>query len=328
MNEFVIPEIVALSGGLAARHYPLDRARVLQNSFSQLLSRHLGGLQSGARFETGALLVTGPSGAGKSKEIGDLLGRFNASDTRLPSGEKASFARCVLSSKGGWKDLGKHTLRALGYPIHDKARRTQTEIWNLVVDQAKRKGCIGIHYDEAQHIMRGRGEGELLAILDAFKALMKSHDWPLMLILSGVPELADYVRQEPQLFRLTTRVRFEDIDLTEREDGSLGDYLTLNTILGSYGDKESIEVPDELRDIEFLHRLATAAAFRWGLVFEIVLAALQVAIDRGARELTRQDFDKAWANKTGTAEIASPFSSPNYRSIYRRDRPFEEAYLD
>ncbi|OOY07758.1 ATP-binding protein [Thioclava sp. F36-7] len=151
MNEFVIPEIVALSGGLAARHYPLGRARILQNSFSQLLSRHIGGLQSGARFETGALLVTGPSGAGKSKEIGDLLGRFNASDTRLPSGEKASFACCVLSSKGGWKDLGKHTLRALGYPIHDKARRTQTEIWNLVVDQAKRKGCIGIHYDEAQH---------------------------------------------------------------------------------------------------------------------------------------------------------------------------------
>lgn len=328
MNEFIIPEVVALSGDLAARHYPLDRARVLQHSFSQLLSRHLGGLQSRTRFETGALLVTGQSGAGKSKEIGDLLGRFNASDTRLPSGEKASFACCVLSSKGGWKDLGKHTLRALGYPIDDKARRTQTEIWNLVVDQAKRKGCIGIHYDEAQHIMRGRGQGELLVILDAFKALMKSHDWPLMLILSGVPELADYIRQEPQLFRLTTRVRFENIDLAERDDGSLGDYLTLNTILGSYADKVAIDVPDELRELEFLHRLATAAAFRWGLVFEIVLAALQVAIGRGARELTRQDFDRAWADKTGAVEISSPFSNPNYKSVYRRDRPFEEAYLD
>lgn len=328
MNEFVIPEIVDLSGGLAARHFPLARARALQDSFSRLVSRHIGGMCSGQRFESEALLVTGPSGAGKSKEIGDLLTRFNASCAQLPSGLPAKFITCVLSSKGTWKDLGKHTLHAMGYPINERARRTQTEIWDLVATQARLQGCIGIHYDEAQHILRDKGRAEVLAILDAFKSLIKGRDWPLMLILSGVPELAGYVREEPQLFRLVTRVRFEDIDLTPREDGEPGEYTVLNDIVGSYALRMGVKVANDLHDSEFLHRLATAAAFRWGIVIQLVIAALEHATAEGNPILTREAFDATWASKTGTAEIASPFSHVAYQTVYRRDGPFESQFQD
>jgi hypothetical protein len=323
MNPFIIPEIVELNTQIAPRHFPLRRASVLQNSFSRMLSRHIGGLQSGQRFETGSLLVTGLSGSGKSKEIGDLLHRFHESATLLPSGQTAKFAGCVLDSKGGWKGLGKATLRALGYPIDEKTRRTQSEIWDLVVAQAELRGFVGIHYDEAQHIMRGRGEGELLAILDSFKTLMKSHQWPLMLILSGVPELENYVRQEPQLFRLMSRVRFEEITLSTDTSGLADDYSVINEIIGSYAIDAGLGVSEDLRSIDFLHRLATAAAFRWGILIEMTLMALDVAKVGGAEKLTRAHFDRAWFNKTGMNEIVSPFSHPGYETMYRRDRPFE-----
>lgn len=326
MNEFVIREIADLSGGLAVRHFPLARAHALQDSFSRLISRHIGGMRSGQRFESEALLVTGSSGTGKSKEIGDLLTRFNGSCALLPSGIPAKFITCVLSSKGTWKDLGKHTLHAMGYPINERARRTQTEIWDLVTTQAKLQGCIGIHYDEAQHILRDKGRSEVLTILDAFKSLIKGRDWPLMLILSGVPELANYVREEPQLFRLVTRVRFEDIDLNPRDDGDLGDYLVLNEIVGSYALKLGVEVAEDLRGTDFLHRLATAAAFRWGIAIEMVIAALAHTTERGLPALTREAFDAVWAAKTGIAEIASPFSNTAYRTVYRREDLFESQF--
>ena len=138
----------------------------------------LGRLQSGKGFEARSLLVTGRSGSGKTAEISDMLNRFNETAVRMPDGKDARFASCALEAKGSWKDLGRKTLHALGYPITNKTRRTQFEIWDLVFKQAKLLGVVGIYYDETQHIMRGKSDAEVLSVLDAFKTLMKSQSRP------------------------------------------------------------------------------------------------------------------------------------------------------
>ena len=74
----------------------------------------------------------------------------------LPDEQPARFETCVLSATDSWKDLGRRTLRAMGYPIADGARLTQTTIWEQVRTQAQLQGIAGIHYDECQHILRKR----------------------------------------------------------------------------------------------------------------------------------------------------------------------------
>jgi len=324
-NPFIIPSMANLNADLAQRHFPLARGKELQQTFAQLFSRHLGRLQSGKDFEARSLLVTGLSGSGKTAEISDMLSRFNETAVLLPDGKAARFACCVLEAKGTWKDLGRKTLHALGYPINNKTRRTQFEIWELVITQAKLQGVIGIHYDEAQHIMRGKSEAEVLSVLDAFKTLMKSHDWPLMLILSGVPELGDYVQREPQLDRLMTRIEFGEINLASTPGRPAPDYDVLNEIVGSYAISAGLDVDAALPTGDFLHRLATAGAFRWGLVIDMIVDAVAHAVARMEGAVDRSDFVAAWCEKTGMNELATPFTHDSYERMFRRDKPFRAA---
>jgi hypothetical protein len=315
MNEFINPAIVSVSQVANGITYPLDRAVDLQAGLVGIFSRYLGCLQSERRFETEALVVTGHSGSGKTKEIGDLLHRFHMSETLLPSGQAARFVEVLLDSKGGWKDLGKVTLEAMGYPITDKTRKTQTEIWRLVGAQAKMQGIVGIHYDEAQHIFSGKSENEQATILDSFKTLVKSHDCPLILILSGVPELSGYVQNLDQLQRKGIYRNFKDIDFS-RDDKSI------HEIVGSYAIKFDLEVAAELQTADFLHRLASAGAFRWGMVFYITTCAIEVAISAGDRVLTKEHFNEMWVSKTEMHPIATPFTHNDYETMFRREKRF------
>lgn len=154
MNEFIIPSVRETAADTVDRIFPLKRAADLTDPFARVFSHHPGCLANGARFETESILLTGQSGSGKSKEISELLKRFNASEIRLPSGQPARFAECILGGTQGWKGLGRNTNKAIGYPLSDKARLTQVQIWERVVIDAKLAGYVGIHYDEAQHVFR------------------------------------------------------------------------------------------------------------------------------------------------------------------------------
>ncbi|SNR35024.1 ATP-binding protein [Puniceibacterium sediminis] len=318
MNEFVkaaYRDAAANSGG---RLYPLPRASLLKSDFSKVFSTHLGHLIGGGRFEAEGLLVTGQSGSGKTTEIRSLIARFNASEAELPNGAHARFAECVLKGIGSWKDLGRSTAQAVGFPIGEKARLTQSEIWDIVVREAKLAGTIGIHFDEAQHIFREKKSADCLAVLDSFKTLMKSHDWPLMLIFSGVPELEGYMKAEPQLHRLLHRVQFNDVSLPD-------DYKTVHEIVGSYAVRSGVEVDADLMTQDFLDRLVAAGAYRWGVLIDITKRAIAAAQDEGAERLIRDHFTDWWVSKTKTARVATPFTHSDFRSMYRKDHLFLKA---
>ncbi|MEL6692735.1 MAG: ATP-binding protein [Pseudomonadota bacterium] len=318
MSEFVIPEIRETAAFTEDRVFPLKRAVRLKTEFARVFSHHLGSMESGARFETESILVTGQSGSGKTKEIRELLKRFNGSDIALPSGQPARFAECILTGTQGWKDLGRNTIRAIGFPLHEKARLTQAEIWERVVDEAKLAGIVGIHYDEAQHIFRKKNDTDRLAILDSFKTLMKSHDWPLILIFSGVPELSGYLRQEPQLYRLINRIEFEDISLPD-------DFETVHEIVGSYAMKSELQVEDGILTEDFYHRLVAPGAFRWGLTIKLTIGAIGAAKVEGSGMLRADHFIDVWVSKTQANRAATPFTHSGFETMYRRDHPFVEA---
>ena len=259
--------------------------------------------------------MTGPSGAGKTKEISRVVKLFNQSAIPLPDDRTASIVPSVLNRKAGWKYLGRDTLSAMKYPLSEKARLTQPEIWQRVVTQARLQGILGIHYDEVQHIFMGRSEEDVGAILDSFKTLLKSIEWPIMLIMSGVPELAGFVNQLDQVVRKITRVNLEDIDPTS-------DLATLNDIVGSYAIKAGLSASADLSTGDFLHRLAVGSALRWGLAIEITEKALDIAKMEGRGNLTRQHFVAIWTDKTKMHPAATPFTHAGYKTVFRKDAPF------
>lgn len=339
MNPFIIPEVVNAAEDFNGRHFPLKRADDLQSAFAMMFSAHLGCLNSGDVFESEVLMVTGASGAGKTREIHRLLAKFEQSGSKLPSGQPARVLTCVLDRKGGWKDLGKKTLHAMNFKLSPHARLTQTEIWYLVSTQARLQGIIAIHYDETQHILAGKTEGALEEVLDSFKDILKSKSWPLMLVLSGVPELAYYIPQFQQLARKVSHLTFDDIDFSSGEsddspddraardaDASIGCYpddpAAISEIVQNYAMQAGLDMEEDLYSHDFIHRLATSGAFRWGLVFEITTKAIMIALAEDSPNLKRYHFIEMWVSKTGMNRAATPFTHEGYTTMYRRDAPF------
>lgn len=318
MKSFIIDEIVNTSEAFNGRLYPLKRAEELEKAFSEMFSWHLGRMRSGIYFESEVLVVTGSSGAGKTTEIEKLMRDFHAFNAILPNEQSAKIAMCVLDRKGSWKDLGRNTLHAIGYPTSDNARMTQSQISRRIKQQSERQGIVAVWYDEAQHILAKKNEEALIEVLDCFKTMVKGPDWPIMLILSGVPELAGIIPALEQLFRKVTHVRLDDIDFA-------ADAEKVHSIVGSYAIEAGLEGDDALDTEDFLHRLTTVSAFRWGLVIELVMKAVGKAVAEHSSRLKVDHFVQAWVAKTGMNPVATPFTHSGYQTMFRKDKPFQAA---
>ncbi len=95
-----------------------------------------------------------------------------------------------------------------------------------------------------------------------------------MLMLSGVPSLGGYIREEEQLFELLDPISFDPIALGTKSDPHKDpDMLELNKLVFAYADHAAVDFED-LADFDFLERLDFACASRWGLVIELLIAAL------------------------------------------------------
>lgn len=177
------------------------------------------------------------------------------------------------------------------------------------------QGIAAIHYDETQHILAGKTDTAVEEILDCFKSLLKSTSWPLMLILSGVPELNRYVPEFEQLARKVTQVTFEDIDYNNEAQ-------QVSEIVQNYALRAGLEVDDDLLSVDFIHRLTTAEAFRWGLVFSITKKAVMEALKDHSPTLKRDHYVAIWVNKTKMNHATTPFTHEAYETVFRRDAPY------
>lgn len=305
--SFINSQEVQIAGPLKAAHYELSRATALRDAFSRCVTDYYTKASSGKDFEANGLLVTGKSRVGKTRELKHLITEFNEANEKMPDGRPARIVPCLLSGKVTWKDLGKRAAAALDYSI-DSKYRDQNYIWEKVIDQARRHGIIGIHFDECQHVFSNGGEKTNPILLDSFKTLLKDSRWPLMLILSGVPVLSSFVQREEQLARLLRPVTFELID-PERD---------INELMGiaySYADLAGICF-DPLSSIDFFRRLSFACTERWGLVIEMIIDALTTCRMQGENEISIDHFSTAYSRIYGTPPGYSPFTVDDYREHF------------
>lgn len=262
----------------------------------------------GNPVEARSVLVVGDSRQGKSHEIEQLLQQFNDGSVVMPDGRPAKILYCMLSGKISWKDLGVRIVDLLGYKL--KGRRTQADIWEMVIKYAKMQGVVGIHFDECQHVFTDTGHQTNQQILDSFKALLKETRWPLMLILSGIPSLAVQIAKEEQLAYLLRTVRFERINLERKTD-----LEELIQLMYCYADKAGLDVT-ALATRDFLERLAFAGCDRWGLVIELLIEAFTLCQLAEEDACSKDRFSQAFANKYSTPIVYSPFMVSDFRDSF------------
>nr|WP_309504524.1 ATP-binding protein [uncultured Roseovarius sp.] len=308
MTDFVNQNVVEFAVPLKDAHFPFPRGEELFEAMSWCVTDYYTKALIGKPFEARGIMVTGESRQGKSHEIDRLLQKFNDGSVVMPDGRPAKIIHCMLSGKITWKDMGKSILETLGYKI--SGRRTQADIWEMVIKYAKMQGVVGIHFDECQHVFTDTGHQTNQQILDSFKTLLKETRWPLMLILSGIPGLALQIAKEEQLAFLLRTVRFERIDL-ER----LSDLEELIQLVYCYADKAKVDVaPLATRD--FLERLAFAGCDRWGLVIELIIEAFTLCQLEGDDVCSKDRFSQAFAEQYSTPIGYSPFTMPNYQDSF------------
>ncbi|PWR00993.1 hypothetical protein DKT77_19305 [Meridianimarinicoccus roseus] len=308
MSSFLDPKAAKALIELKAPHFPFERGKCLKSALSWCFTDYHAKASIGDAFEARGILVTGLSRQGKTKELTRLVSKFNEDVIVMPDGRPAKIIQCVLSGKVTWKDLGVKILKEFGYEL--KGRNTQAEIWDKVVKYSDLQGVVGIHFDECQHIFSETGDRTNQQFLDSFKTLLKDPRRPLMLILSGIPELESYIEQEEQLHRLLRHVHLAKIDMSRSEDLD-----EMTQLAFSYADEAGLDFAP-LATQDFLERLAFTCSDRWGLVIEMLIEAYKNAMIAGDKLCTLDHFSQAYAVLLGGSAGYSPLTVRNYRDCF------------
>lgn len=250
------------------------------------------------------LALIGESGAGKT--TGALRG-FEKHPALAGYGEIGSGCPLVTvraPSPCTSKQLGRATLRKLGYPIEREL--PEHRIWEEVRARLKSTSTKIIHYDEMQHVTQVANAIEAQRVVNTLKALMVDPDWPVSLLLSGVPSLKSFLESDPQIFRRTRFVEFSPMRIPDDapEIADLAEALAQRAGL-------RLVLVDAT---DFGSRLLHAVQLQFGAAVDLVLDAIYGALIRlraasplDAPEMNADDFAIAWRLRTGCAEDANPF---------------------
>jgi hypothetical protein len=219
--------VTAHMSALKNLNYVLPRYAGLEGGFNSVLAQFLSSRAADVHFEGRGLVLTAETRSGKSHDIKHLLKNFAENPAPLACGLERKYARVSLRTATSWKHLGSAMLKASGY-FTDLDHRSTDLIWQRTEHQLKRNGVFIVHVDETQHTMREKSPKEIKTILDGFKDLMKRPDWPVLLVLSGIPILLEYLNQSDELVALLEPVSYSDIpynqESLEEADGILCSY--------------------------------------------------------------------------------------------------------
>lgn len=281
-------------------------------------SRDLG---PGNRSETRALVLTGRTGAGKSS----MLSRTISDHPAFPGfGVPASGCRAVsvlTPSPCNPKALALEILRVLGFPM--AVERPVPAIWNRVRDRLEFLGKVVLHLDEIHNVLETANKRELIQIRTLLKGFLVSPTWPVVLVLSGLPEVIPFFEglNEPEEDGTPNADTKGEVRRRAVFVGLRSLMLPLDAAMtaAAVTDMAGVAGMGVSADIEvtLVPRLIHAALYELGTTMQIAHEAIGQAFDAKPRATTLgiEHFKLAYRARTGCSDAANPFVVPNWRKV-------------
>ncbi len=291
-----------------SRYISSARDRELEKAVNYLIERTIWRATPGApvsatvRPEARALVLIGNSGTGKTTALDWLFARHPAFPNFRQPG-------CILISvrvpdSCTLRTLGRLILAALGYPL--EADRREYLVWEMVRRRLDTQQVRFIHLDEIQNITSTANALEAVRILIMLKTFLNNKRNPISLILSGLPEVAGFIQDDPQTRRRARFLQFQSL--------TSGDLEAAYGILIDFAAVAQLSV-DPTAQSTLVPRLMHAAVYEMGTMIELIHESIDQALQSGAKTLTAAQFATVYAERTGSAASANPFVTPDWHNV-------------
>ncbi|WP_299845414.1 hypothetical protein [uncultured Jannaschia sp.] len=145
-------------------------------------------------------------------------------------------------------------------------------------------------------------------MIDTFKSLMQDDEWPVGLILSGMPAFKRLVNADPQLARRMYAIEYSPIS-------SISDHEMIEDVVSSYAAKGALQTGSDLSRKGFIPRLIHAGASQFGLIVQRVYMSIDEAMRNGDTTLGWQHFAWEFRRKTKCIDAFNPFLAEDYLAI-------------
>lgn len=266
------------------------------------------------RLQEGRMLcLTGLSGTGKTTSIHRAFSRYPELAGHAARDGSSQLASFVAPSPATLRLTGLTAVEAVGY---ETARDLKENVaWQVLRTQIRNRGIRFLHIDELQHAFQTPNRVEHQKLRDTLEGLMQQPDWPVWRIVSGLPSVADFLREDDQLRRRCTVVRFDSLAF-KRDAGNIAGMvkaicakaqLVPDGLLAS-GDKPA-------SSDEFVHRLIHAALSQVGIAIEIVQDAAVLALTETSTVLQSRHFAAAYRARSGCEPDANVFTADAWAEI-------------
>ncbi|MCJ8057191.1 ATP-binding protein [Shinella curvata] len=255
------------------------------------------------------LAVCGESGAGKTRTIMEHISLIEAMApyTDEDGGTVNPVLMYEPPSPCTPKLLAIEGLRKLGMPVRASIR--ENEAWDTFRVALKAHKIMFVVIDEAQHAVVAANAVDQQKIADAFKGLVQMPDWPVRLILAGVPPLAEFLSEHEQLFTRRTAIRLEKLEGTQ----GLATIDEILSKIAAHGEV-SLNLPTD-PNVKFKERLSHAGSGNFGTIVQMIRGAVELAVLEGAPEVSKVHFEKMYMAYSGCLEHENVFTHAAWQEL-------------
>lgn len=260
---------------------------------------------AGNRVEGKGICVVAPSGAGKSTLLEEAFRSHPAfPNFRVPD-KWCPLVGITAPSPSTLGQVGIRLLEVMGFPLDRDLKENQA--WSRLRTQMKINNVLFIWLDDLNNVLTMSSEEEIQKVRDTLKDLMNNPDWPVQLIVSGIPDLLPFFRADKQLRR-----RFRYLFLGKLAPAEHGAFL--QSSIEHYCELAEIKL-DVLPEEDLVGRLLHAGALEMGVCLEIAVDAVTEALERNSRKLQRIDFANIFADRHTLSDDQNPFLAPGWQMI-------------
>ncbi|KGD87641.1 ATP-binding protein [Rhizobium sp. YS-1r] len=265
--------------------------------------------EQGTGSKRRALFLIGDSGSGKTRS---LQHHFSTMPEFRPyENEHGETVSPVLSIDAprpcNTKALAITILTAMGLPTRE--RMTEHALFAVLKAQLRERGVKYLHVDEMQHVMRHNTSAAIRHVQDTLKSLIQIEDWPLHTIYSGVSELAELLRGDPQLANRSRVLRYDALSCP-------ADAQWITSILEKVATEGcGLASSAELLEDDFPEKLCLAGNGAFGSMIAMVQEACFRALERGRKSVSIKEFARNYERDTGCIPRDNVFTAARWRDL-------------